>query len=151
MLRSTVVGGEALQRILQEYQANVKDGTLRVGFPEDATCGEDGTASAPYVASLLEYGTLRIPPRPFMRNCVQKRAARWSRIIAAGIRARILSNFILDTLGKEMVEDIQREMDDFSDPPNAPATIRQKGFNNPLIDTGRLRDAVTYEVEDGLA
>jgi hypothetical protein len=33
--------------------------------------------------------------------------------------------------------------------PNSPATIREKGSDNPLIDTGELRKAITYVVKEG--
>lgn len=32
--------------------------------------------------------------------------------------------------------------------PNAPSTIKKKGLDNPLIDTGRLRRSITYELID---
>ena len=32
--------------------------------------------------------------------------------------------------------------------PNAPSTIKKKGVDNPLIDTGRLRRSITYELID---
>ena len=34
-------------------------------------------------------------------------------------------------------------------PPNAPSTIKRKGSDKPLIDTGQLRKAMTYVVEMG--
>jgi hypothetical protein len=34
-------------------------------------------------------------------------------------------------------------------PPNAAATIKQKGSDRPLIDTGELRKSITYVVRDG--
>lgn len=32
--------------------------------------------------------------------------------------------------------------------PNAPSTIKKKSKNNPLIDTGRLRQSITFELID---
>ncbi len=32
--------------------------------------------------------------------------------------------------------------------PNAPSTIRKKGVDNPLIDTGKLRQSITFELID---
>lgn len=31
-------------------------------------------------------------------------------------------------------------------PPNAPSTVRRKGFNSPLIETGSLRSSISYQV-----
>ena len=33
-----------------------------------------------------------------------------------------------------------------SSPPNAPATIKRKGFNNPLVETGTMQDSIIVEV-----
>lgn len=31
--------------------------------------------------------------------------------------------------------------------PNAPSTIRRKGHDKPLIDTGKLKASINFEVE----
>ena len=31
--------------------------------------------------------------------------------------------------------------------PNAPSTIAKKGFDAPLIDTGKLQEVIDYEVK----
>ena len=50
-----------------------------------------------------------------------------------------------------MVKDIQKVFGDKSKlKPNAPATIKRKGHDKPLIVTGKLRDAVDYRVEGTL-
>jgi hypothetical protein len=52
-------------------------------------------------------------------------------------------------VGKQMVEDIQSIFGDTSKlAPNAESTIRRKGRNEPLVDTGTLRSKVNYRVED---
>ena len=35
---------------------------------------------------------------------------------------------------------------DFGSPPNAPSTVKQKGFNNPLIDKGELVSQIFYSI-----
>jgi hypothetical protein len=42
---------------------------------------------------------------------------------------------------------IKQKIVELSDPPNAPSTIEKKGFNNPLVETLRMRDGVTSTVE----
>ena len=52
-------------------------------------------------------------------------------------------------VGKQMVKDIQSIFGDTSKlAPNAPSTIKRKGRNEPLVDTGTLRSKVNYRVED---
>ena len=31
-------------------------------------------------------------------------------------------------------------------PPNAPSTVKKKGFNAPLVETGDLRDNLAYKI-----
>jgi len=52
----------------------------------------------------------------------------------------------LRRLGSVAVGDVQRTIRDIKQPPNAPSTIRKKGSDNPLIDTGRLRQSIEYAI-----
>lgn len=50
-------------------------------------------------------------------------------------------------LGHIMVGDIQKEITDLQEPPNAESTIKKKnGKSNPLIDTGIMRNSVKHTV-----
>ena len=42
-------------------------------------------------------------------------------------------------LGDAIVKDIKRTITEFSEPKNAPLTIANKGFDDPLIEKGELR------------
>ena len=42
---------------------------------------------------------------------------------------------------------IQQEIVDGGFAPNAPSTIRSKGSEQPLIDTGHMRQSVNYVIE----
>ena len=53
---------------------------------------------------------------------------------------------MLEQLGAMAVGEVQKYVTELDTPPNAPSTIRQKGSSNPLINTGALRQSITYEV-----
>ena len=53
----------------------------------------------------------------------------------------------LALVGAQAVSNVQDTIRDLDDPPNAPSTIAAKGADNPLIDTGRMRQSITYVVE----
>ena len=55
----------------------------------------------------------------------------------------------MNHLGLRIQRDVQRTIRNLSDPPNSPITIHNKKSSNPLIDTGRLRQSVTYKVVKG--
>ena len=50
-------------------------------------------------------------------------------------------------IGKMASADLKEVIEDWNSPPNAPLTVELKGFNNPLIETGKLHDSITYKVE----
>jgi hypothetical protein len=43
---------------------------------------------------------------------------------------------------------VKQEITDLRTPPNAESTIRAKGSDNPLIDTGALRQSIRYVIDD---
>lgn len=54
---------------------------------------------------------------------------------------------VLNKLGIVAQGDIQSEITSLRSPPNSAVTIARKGSSNPLIDTGAMRQAVTWVVE----
>lgn len=106
------------------------------------------------VAIWNEYGTRRIPSRPFIRIASDTSGNDWHKTAEKGISKIVAGSSsagsMCDKIGKQMVEDIQKIFGDKSKlAPNSPATIRRKGHDKPLIDTGRLRDSVDYRVDGG--
>jgi len=94
---------------------------------------------------------VHIPERAFIRggfdtntNKIGKRAEALLRTVIAGQNSL---DVFWDTLGEYIVGLIRRYMTSLKDPPNASITVTAKGGkSNPLINTGRLRDAITYKV-----
>ena len=42
---------------------------------------------------------------------------------------------------------IVKAIDDGIPPPNAPSTVKRKGFDHPLVETGEMRDNVEYRID----
>lgn len=99
-----------------------------------------------------EFGTRNgdIPARPALTTTMDGNAAEYGRVMAEGtaqvLAGRLSAHQVLDALGKRAAKDVRDAIDGWSDPKNDPATIRQKGRNNPLVDTGAMRDAVKHRV-----
>jgi hypothetical protein len=53
----------------------------------------------------------------------------------------------LSRLGLMAQGHVQESIVNLDTPPNAASTIKAKGSSNPLIDTGEMRQAVTFKVE----
>ena len=141
-------GGEALQAKLKELAAQVSTAhEVKVGFFEDATY-PDGTPVA-MIAAIQDFGApaKNIPPRPFFRTMIKQGETHWGDdlgkiLVAADYNAATA----LSRMGENMVGELQTEIRDWSDPPNAPRTIAAKGFNKPLVDTGQMLKSVSREV-----
>lgn len=95
-----------------------------------------------------EFGsqTNNIPPRPFMRNAVDKDEGKWGRIFQDQMERELPLFQCLKQVGIAMQNSIAASIDRMEEPPNAPSTIRQKGSAHPLIDMGRLKNSAAYEV-----
>jgi hypothetical protein len=143
-----ISGGEKLEARLKELAEKVSNpGTLRVGFLEGSTY-PDGT-SVPMVAAIHNFGApgAGIPPRPFFSNVVAKGRRTWG---AALVTLLEQNNYdakkSLRMMGEGIKGEIQKEITNGSFAPLKPATVRRKGFDKPLVDTGHMLNSVDYEV-----
>lgn len=146
MTRSRVIdrdkGFAALIRLMKSADsAAVKVGIL------------GGDSELAEIAAANEFGTDTIPSRPAFRRAIdggkQEIGRAAERLLGRVVDRKMPVRQALGQLGLLGVRRVQREITTLKDPPNAPRTIAQKGSSNPLIDTGRLRRAVTHEVVTG--
>lgn len=92
---------------------------------------------------------ITIPARPFMRNTVANNQADWGKALGdALVETKFSVKKSLNVMGRVMSDQMRDEIKRIG-PENKPSTIRKKGFNRPLIDTGRMFQSVTHEVKDG--
>lgn len=116
---------------------------------------EDGTPLA-VIASANEYGTEdgHIPERSFIRSTVDEEMPNLktirNRVLVKVVAGQLTPRQAISLIGAYLQGKIQEKIASGVPPPNAPATIAAKGSSTTLIDTGRMRQAITYEVhEDG--
>lgn len=135
--------------VIKELQENIKGLTskasLKVGFFESSRY-DNGT----YVAEVArdnEYGTLKIPPRPFFRNAIDENTPKWVDFLGRDLVNTNDAGISYNRLGEMARGDIVESITRLNTPPNAQRTIEQKGSSNPLIDTGFLRANVTFKVD----
>ena len=144
-----------------EFTAHYKDiPQVAVGFPRGpATSAQypDGT-SVVDVAFWNNYGTKNqdggdhIPARRFMdiagKKSIQELSPILKKLIPRLNEGKMKFNDIGEIVGQKAVAIFKREITELSEPPNAPATIERKGSSNPLIDTGLMRQTVTFDIRD---
>lgn len=91
-----------------------------------------------------------IPARPFLRPGVENVAP--TLVLLAEVQIpKVLSGEltmlqILQQMGQMAEDGVRTQITNLKDPPNAKSTIRKKGSDNPLIDTGNLRQSIRYVI-----
>ena len=137
------------KKIIQELQGNIKGlaskATLNVGFFESSRYTA-GTYVA-QVARIQEYGSIKIPPRPFFRNAIDNNMQKWLDFLGRDLVNTNNAELSYNRLGEMARGDIVESITQLDTPPNTPKTIARKGSSNPLIDTGFLRANVTFKVD----
>lgn len=130
---------------------------VKVGFPKSAASGSNIQK-----AIWSEFGTRGgasgggwggpVPERPFMRNAMRDNRGKYKDAMKTSA-AKILRGdtgmtIVLAKLGILAQGDIQSEITSLSSPPNSPVTIALKGSSKPLIDSGEMRQAVTWKIDE---
>jgi hypothetical protein len=145
---ATIRGGDKLEAALAQLAQKVSNpATLRVGFLQKATY-PDGKPVA-MIAAINEYGapSRGQPPRPFFRNMIAAKSREWPKAIAGLLKSNQYdAELTLKQTGAAIAGQLRQSIRDLVEPPLAPSTIRRKGFDKPLIDTGHMLSSVDYEV-----
>lgn len=126
---------------------------VAIGFPEDTAERDKGEINNPTLAAILEHGSPanNLPARPFVEPGLETGRDRLAKIMELGLQRTLDGDsdgiaWALETAGVEGVSLVQRKMVTGPFAPNAPSTIKRKGSSKPLIDTGQLRQSVSYVV-----
>lgn len=94
-----------------------------------------------------------IPERAFLRNGYAESKDEALNAAKSVLCDVISGNLSIDeygeTVGDELVSRIQEYTINLNDPPNSPITVKAKGSDNPLNDTGQMIDSIGYEVIKG--
>jgi phage gpG-like protein len=97
--------------------------------------------------------TITIPERSFLRATIDQYRDALARRQVLLTQGFLLGKFGLDgameLLGQYTVGLIKQRIANGIAPPNSRWTIAAKGSSKPLIDTGQLRNSITYVVEIG--
>ena len=140
------LGYNRIMRDLEKlYGMEVVAGMLR-----DSGKAENG-ASYVDIATWNEYGTGRIPSRPFIRISADANKAAWAKLAQQCVNDVIDGDSPRDAaqvVGHRMVEDIRKVFGSSELKANAPSTIAKKGRNEPLVDSGEMRRRVNFRIEE---
>lgn len=111
--------------IVEEIKKNIpKKVIIKAGIIND----EENAKKALY----NEFGTDKIPARPFIRRGLDN--------IEKELDKKP------EQIGSKMVQNIKKAINNSDYPRNAVSTIKKKGFDFPLIDTRDMYNSLTFRV-----
>lgn len=96
---------------------------------------------------------ITIPARPYIRSTIdgnEEKFLKYSETLSNEIvKGKMSKHDALQLMGQLIEGEIKRTIINLRSPPNAKSTIRKKGSNNPLVDTGLLGGSIRYIVDTG--
>jgi len=150
----TIKGGRGLSAHIEKIRKQYGEApTLLVGVPKSAGNYEDGVHTAT-VAAVQEFGSAdgRIPERSFLRAGIEdgrdKIIKAYEKVLPQVSDGKMDIETAQSLVGEIAVGHIKERISDGISPPNAQSTIDAKGSSTPLIDTGHLRQSITYVLSD---
>jgi len=149
---ATIRGGKRMDAALRQIADRLnKAKSVRIGFLEDATY-PDGQQVAE-VAAYLNYGTSKMPPRPFFSQMVEANKDGWGAKLARVLKAADYdTELALGRMGEGIKGQLQDAIVAFNDPPDSKATMARKKAAGQeqatLIETGHMLASVDYEVSE---
>lgn len=123
---------------------------VQVGYQAGSATDDNGVDMTD-IAMWNELGTSRAPARPFLRKSVDENTSEIKNMCAAQLKKLVnggTAEQSLRALGVYQKGLIQEKIKNGSFQENAESTIRQKGSDKPLIDTGRLRQSADFIVRN---
>lgn len=128
--------------------------------------GQGAPVTTAQIGTFHEFGTLDrfedssgaggggkgVPQRSFLRSTVDENRKKYADLISRGVGqvldGRMNIKRALGLVGAKVSGDVQKKIASGIDPPLAQTTIDRKKSSKPLIDTGQLRQAIDWQVED---
>ena len=133
-----------LERLNKEFRG---DNRVKVGLPKNSNAYPDGT-SVIMVGAVHEFGSpsRNIPQRSFLRTgIIENRKVYISMaraLLSKVIEEKMSMHKALSLIGLQAQTDVRDKITDIEEPP-----LKYRD-GNPLVDTGHLRQSITYQIGD---
>ena len=94
--------------------------------------------------------TIVIPERSFIRSTMKDNEKRYADLMLKGFRSVLRMESTVEVvyqkIGITISDDVKSKILTGSFVPLKPSTIKKKGSSKPLVDTGEMRNSISYEV-----
>lgn len=135
-LNININSAKMLNSISKRFEKYNKTTVLEVGIFD---------ADNAKIAYYNEFGTSKIPARPFIRRTIREKKNQLLQMIGRLLKTKdinqsfaIAGEFLANAMKMKIVNGVFIK--------NAPSTVRNKGFNKPLIHTGSMVNSIKFKV-----
>ncbi len=148
-----VSSGQGVQNYLRNLERRLNSGKeVLVGLPASAGMHPDAGQSMAAIGAIHEFGSGKIPERSFLRVPLRKGQDELKKVFVR-LMPKVVSGELtmmqaLESVGAKAASIPQEAIAAGIAPANSPVTIARKGSSRPLIDTGAMRQAITYVIRD---
>lgn len=148
IIRRQYAGG--VQGLLQRI-ASLGEPEAYVGVPSSENARQ-GVSNNATIAATHELGapSRGIPARPFLIPTMKENSTRYKDLMAQGFRSVLAGEStaeeVYEKIGLVASNDVKAYIVSGSFVPLKQSTIDRKGSSKPLIDTGELRNSISWEV-----
>ncbi|WP_109078473.1 hypothetical protein [Aggregatibacter kilianii] len=140
----TVTANFSAAKQLIEQMKSLKEKAVYVGFPAEFDEKVKGSKNfnLASLAAVLEFGNEHIPSRPFLRQTLEENQGKYTALFIQWFDQGVPAAQIYERLAVMAQGDVQMNIVKGEWVANAKSTIRRKKSSKPLIDTGKMRQAV---------
>jgi len=138
--------GKGISKLLKRLK---NPGGVDVGIidPGKHEGSEFNTAEIGFVH---EFGAGPVPERSFMRSTLHEERkdilSLTGKLLKKVVSGKMQQSQALGLIGIDVADKISQKIVKLKAPPNKPGTIDKKGSSNPLVDTGQLKNSITWRV-----
>lgn len=143
------INNKGLEKELALMQ-KMTNASVKIGIQSDAGAHRESGANVVDIAIWNEFGTDKIPSRPFIRQCfadnqglVEQHLQRIVLNVAKGSELRLE----MARLGQWYEGKQKQTLRNYPWKSNSKATVKRKKSSKPLIDTAQLVNSIRYQVE----
>lgn len=134
---------------------NIKDAgkpKVLVGVPASKNAPREGGINMAGLAAVHEFG-IGVPERSFLRSAIIENQGQISDLVAQGVKSYLNQGKQIDLMFYDRIGLFASNLvkDKIAKGPFKPlkdATIKRKGSSLPLVDTGQLRQSISWEVRE---
>jgi len=154
-VKDTDFGWKQIEKEIKIFQ----ESNILIGFQEGTQTKMErkggrtkkGGLNMAEIAAQNEFGTSKIPARPFMTTSFDENIEKISNLIQRQYKevqeGKKSARKALTFIGVVVQDLIKGKIRSILNPPNSPVTIKIKGSSKPLIDFGQMIQSVRYKIE----